>query len=1012
MTVVPLSRRTLVWRQHVLVWQQQQDDNNDDKDKRASHAIPPLLPTTERLLRALREPPFAAHRVVVGDVVVDDVVVDDDSSNEAAETVAAAATATATPGDALREEAPKPTTPAAADGVLLLEEQGMPVQRTDANNNNNNNNEDEIKETRVTTEQVKEELAPAVDEKKEPANQKKNRRTAAEACVTPAWASSLERHGNLASLVHAALHDISSVRMRDRTKSSKQAGGQRDPHAARLVAIAAQRERLRQQQTQQQDSNVGKLENESNGTAAMVAQLHKVTLDDSEEEQDEEQDHDDHDEEEEDKDGHRSPREAWLLLVRALNSLVLLVPPLIRLLHHAQRSNKQLTIGGCQIVNRKRTRAAWLLGAHVFDTTTRRDVGVLCQSLARLLYVHGLEGYALTDDGAHVQPPPPVATLYAHFRPLLTCLAQGYQDELARAATTGSSSSSSPANSHTLPTTLLRPPPRWIQGHPLTGFVADHPDATAATAPPLVRLESWTTQLDQTLGLHESAPEAAAATLLRRAVRELEDRLTCLFRKRFQQVRLRVYGSNLSGLSIGQSSDVDISVEVKQASRLLEEFDSGQISAAAFDKRRKQLVYQVCRCLEGRRQEFFDMQPIPHARVPVIKGKWRLPPPKKEPQPHNSNLFAPAKLDFDLCFFNGIAFSNSSLLKEYTLVDARVKPLIRLVKRWAKDCAIGSAATGTWSSYAWTNMGIFYLQAVGLVPNLQCPDLMARLGVTKDANNPDHHIKNLDTFFLTWEQAKSACPPVAELESLSITALFYGFLRFYVSDFPSSILLVSIRRGPQGPHWPRCVFRKPKTVWSIEDPFETFDSHRPHDLNHADDRGIVRILHSFRETKAHLETILQSGLEEEAPKIPLSLWPETTATQAPGRARGGVAGGPTPTKKNKMRGKKQSYPKQGGVEPKTGEQNAGNVQPGKNPPAESGSNHPENESQNAKKGRRGGPSKESEHFTGDSPDPKDKHQCESRTGRHPHRGHGRGGRGRGGGRGGPKTAAGDQGKQS
>jgi senataxin/terminal uridylyltransferase len=814
-------------------------------------------------------------------------------------------------------------------------------------------------------------------------NQTKKTKSKAAAFVTPDWAASLERVPDLASLLHAAMKDISAVRMRDPShKRMKTKRGRHNPNASRLVAMDAQRERLQKLQLQQQQQTSSANESAVDPTDELVENLVDVTLEDTPDLPDEEE-NDDEEDEEEDQDGHRSPREAWMLLVRALNSLVLLAPPLSRLLGHAQRESKQLSIGGRQIVNRRQS-SAWLLGTHVFDVTTRRDLVVLQDSLQRLLYVNGL-GTAVFRKANFAWD---ASAADAHFDPLLAFLVQGYQTEV----TSRDSDCRRPA---------------WVQRHPLSWLRPPDKDATHEAS--LAQLEACTTRLDETLGLLESPQEATAGNLLRRAVRELEDRLTFLFRKRFpkDQVRLRVYGSNLSGLSAGKSSDVDISLELKQASRLLEEFDSGHITAAAFDKRRKQLVYQVCRCLEGRQEEFFDMQPIARARVPVIKGKWL---------PNEHTLPQTAKLDFDICFFNGIAYANSSLLKEYTLVDARVKPLIRLVKRWAKDRAIGSAATGTWSSYAWTNMTIFYLQAVGLVPNLQNPDLMKRLGVTRDANNPDHTIKNLDTFFLTWEQAKAACPPVPEMENLSITALFYGFLRFYVSDFPSSILLVSIRRGPEGPYWPRCVFRKPKTVWSIEDPFETFDAHCPHDLNHADDRGIVSILHSFRETKSHLEAILLSDLGDG--KMPVSLWPETVAAPAPAPG--------SSKKKRPPRGKKKPHPKEGATETKAnGGQNVDKLQPvpsaknngtvpGKLSPTESSPNQPEHWNNKAKKGRRGGPSKESEQVTGDSPAPNDKHHTESRGGRGRNRGSGRRREGRGrhrGGGGGTKADAGVSGSQ-
>ena len=44
------------------------------------------------------------------------------------------------------------------------------------------------------------------------------------------------------------------------------------------------------------------------------------------------------------------------------------------------------------------------------------------------------------------------------------------------------------------------------------------------------------------------------------------------------------------------------------------------------------------------------------------------------------------------------------------LVDSRVKPMVMLVKKWAKTHGINDASQGTLSSYALTLMVIHYLQ--------------------------------------------------------------------------------------------------------------------------------------------------------------------------------------------------------------------------------------------------------------------------------------------------------------
>ena len=66
-----------------------------------------------------------------------------------------------------------------------------------------------------------------------------------------------------------------------------------------------------------------------------------------------------------------------------------------------------------------------------------------------------------------------------------------------------------------------------------------------------------------------------------------------------------------------------------------------------------------------------------------------------------------------------IAVQNSFLLREYARLDERSRELMMCVKLFIKARHIGEAPNGTPSSYCWMNMTVFYLQFVGVVPNLQ-----------------------------------------------------------------------------------------------------------------------------------------------------------------------------------------------------------------------------------------------------------------------------------------------------
>ena len=69
------------------------------------------------------------------------------------------------------------------------------------------------------------------------------------------------------------------------------------------------------------------------------------------------------------------------------------------------------------------------------------------------------------------------------------------------------------------------------------------------------------------------------------------------------------------------------------------------------------------------------------------------------------------------------------------------------VKKWAKDNRICSSADQKLSSYAWMILAIYYLQQIGLLPNLQCAELMKKTGFEPDCD-PRHSINALNTAFV------------------------------------------------------------------------------------------------------------------------------------------------------------------------------------------------------------------------------------------------------------------------
>ena len=247
----------------------------------------------------------------------------------------------------------------------------------------------------------------------------------------------------------------------------------------------------------------------------------------------------------------------------------------------------------------------------------------------------------------------------------------------------------------------------------------------------------------------------------------------------------------------------------------------------------KRVVYRVKGMLSNHRSRSYgDLFAVPRARIPVIKGRDLHA---------NSPYSADGSIHFDICFLNDIAVANSSLLGEYSKIDRRVRELMLTVKSFVKSRKVGSAAESTYSSYTWMVLTIFYLQCIEFVPNLQSRELMKAVGFVLDPrNNPAHRVNGLDTAFLSADEVLSSgqWQMNERVKDLSVSHLFCGFLVFYAKVFPRDLCAASIRRG-------RCdlqktAFTRSSRLWRtcIEDPFETYSSHFPHDLGiHADERG-------------------------------------------------------------------------------------------------------------------------------------------------------------------------------
>ena len=340
---------------------------------------------------------------------------------------------------------------------------------------------------------------------------------------------------------------------------------------------------------------------------------------------------------------------------------------------------------------------------------------------------------------------------------------------------------------------------------------------------------------------------------LQDSIRNLQVKLSKAISRNFPGATLTVYGSCLSGLALEGSHDVDVSVYIPQLDHLKQDFDVGIISAREYEQKMKRIVYRIKGTLQYCRSKWFDeLFAIPNARVPVVKGK----------DVHARNPFEDdGSLAFDLCFLNDIAVVNSSLLREYSLFDNRVRILMLSIKSFAKLNNIASAADGTLSSYSWLNLVVFYLQCIGFLPNLQCKQLMHEHGFKPDqSRNRWHGINGLETYYLTKDTVtqKQVWEPSPQCKDVNVPMLLYGFFNFYSTVFPQQAVAASIRLGEISLQ--KTSFHNTSKIWRmcIEDPFETYFSHCPHDLGcHLKETGQEQMYDHLDRMRNDLEYLLK-----------------------------------------------------------------------------------------------------------------------------------------------------------
>lgn len=243
--------------------------------------------------------------------------------------------------------------------------------------------------------------------------------------------------------------------------------------------------------------------------------------------------------------------------------------------------------------------------------------------------------------------------------------------------------------------------------------------------------------------------------------------LTKILTNKFINAKLTSFGSFESGLSL-TNGDIDLCLE----------FDG---------EPPKKVLKKIARMLNEDGMK--DVKLVLNSRVPIVKF-----------------VDSQSLIPVDISVNNNLSVYNTELLKRYTEIDNRVKPFILAIKFWARNRGICEPTMGTFSSYAWTLIGINYLQTTTepVLPNLSKHDNSKVVKI--NGKSYDVSIKESSELNFTANNTSN----VGELVT--------GFFSNLATQWPWNKSVVSVREGALIPRkqngW---LHKKPYVSEAIKD---------------------------------------------------------------------------------------------------------------------------------------------------------------------------------------------------
>ncbi|XP_071338867.1 poly(A) RNA polymerase GLD2 [Trachinotus anak] len=162
-------------------------------------------------------------------------------------------------------------------------------------------------------------------------------------------------------------------------------------------------------------------------------------------------------------------------------------------------------------------------------------------------------------------------------------------------------------------------------------------------------------------------------------------------------------------------------------------------------------------------------------------------------------------LEFDLNINNTVGIRNTFLLRSYAYADLRVRPMILVVKKWARHNQINDASKGTLSSYTLVLMVLHYLQTLNepVLPSLQ-----------RDYPECFNPFVDIDMV----PEGPKHVPPYISRNQSSLGELLLGFLKYYATSFRWDKQVISVREARALPKTNSQEWRNKYIC--VEEPFE------------------------------------------------------------------------------------------------------------------------------------------------------------------------------------------------